>query len=81
MEDKLIGMEARSKDYMDGISDMILFMQVFDLSSKDEREQLHGALCDIEALMNMVRQSRFVEENCLQRFCYKSKVDVPELSK
>lgn len=78
MEEKLIGLEARSNDYMDGLSDMILFLQAHDLSNGDERERMHSAIGELEAFMNAVRQSRFIEENGLARFCYKSKIeDVP----
>lgn len=68
MEEMPVGMDARSNEYMDGINDMILFLQTFDLKRPDELERLDGALTELACSMDALRTVRFINENGLGRF-------------
>jgi hypothetical protein len=70
MEEKPVGIEARSNDYMDGISDMILLLQAADLNSSAGVKQLWETITSLEVSMNDIRQSRFLRENQLNRLIF-----------
>lgn len=71
MEEQPVGIEARSIDYMDGIGDMILFLQAHDLKTEEGLGRFWDSVRQIEADMNAERQHRFIVENRLDNFVYR----------